>query len=124
MVDALPDPLWQVPLAVTAALLLDPAAGEQVLPTCESSANLWVEAAHLGLRHPDLAAAAISCFDAAQSGLDRLGIGHHIANEVQQFRERYVDRRRSPADDRLDEWARDGSLLPGLSTAALEQAWI
>ncbi|HUQ63750.1 MAG TPA: ergothioneine biosynthesis glutamate--cysteine ligase EgtA [Acidimicrobiales bacterium] len=124
MVDALPDPLWKVALAVTAALLLDPAAGEDALQACSPAANLWVEAAHLGMRHPELAVSAIPCFDAAQAALDRLGVGRTIAAQVQLFRERYVDRGRSPADDRLDEWARDGSLLPGFSPAAMEQVWI
>jgi glutamate--cysteine ligase len=118
MVDALPDPLWQVPLAVTAALLLDPTAREEALQNCEPAAGLWVEAAHLGLAHPTLAAAAIGCFGAARRALDRLGVGAGITAAVDDYVERYVGRGRSPADDRLDEWARDGAFGPSLPAPA------
>jgi glutamate--cysteine ligase len=124
MVDALPDPLWKVPLAVIAALLLDPAAGEQALLGCEPVAGLWVEAAHLGMAHPKLAKSADACFCAARSALDRLGAGPGTVAALDRFRESYVDRGRSPADDRLDEWAGDGSLLPDLRAPARERAWI
>lgn len=122
MVDALPDPLWQVPLAVTAALLLDAGAGEEALRTCAPAAGLWVEAAHLGLAHPTLAAAARGCFRAARPALDRLGVGTDITTAVDRYVAHYVDRGRSPADDRLDEWARDGSLGPSFPAPARARA--
>nr|MDQ6928424.1 glutamate-cysteine ligase family protein [Actinomycetota bacterium] len=123
MVDALPDPLWRVPLAVTAALLLDRAGGEEALAHCESAADLWIDAAQMGLVHPKLAAAAKGCFRAARSALDRLGVSAGTIREVERFQAGYVDRGRSPADDRLDEWARDGTLLPALHAPARERAW-
>lgn len=123
MVDALPDPLWKVPLAVTAALLRDRAGAEEALEGCEPAGGLWVEAAHLGMAHPKLAESGEACLRAARSALVRLGARAATVVALDRFRERYADCGRSPADDRLDDWARDGTLLPALSDRYKERAW-
>lgn len=123
MIDALPDPLWKVPLAVTAALLLDRRAGEEALGACAPAHDLWVEAAHVGLARPELAASAGACLGLAGKALRRLGASEPVRRGVDEYREHYTEARRSPADDRLDEWARDGTLLSPDPAAARERAW-
>jgi glutamate--cysteine ligase len=114
MVDALPDPWWRVPVAVTHALLADGEAGEAAVRAAVASgaAGRWVDAACTALAHPGLAASARACFAAAQAALGRLGVGPPLADAVAAYVERWVDRGRTPADDRLDAWAEGRSSLP------------
>ncbi|MYT34280.1 MULTISPECIES: ergothioneine biosynthesis glutamate--cysteine ligase EgtA [unclassified Streptomyces] len=114
MIDAQPGPDgWIVPLAVTAALFDDPAAAEfayrTVKPLAETAGwqpppenPLWRTAARAGLTDPELHAAAVACFDAAQEALPRLGAAPEIRAAVAEYVERYVARGRCPADDQLD----------------------
>lgn len=111
MFDALPTPFWHVATAVAVALLHDPdtaaAAGEAVAGT----AGLWLEAAQLGLGHPLLASAARRCFELAIESLERQR-ADTLAGVAAAYHDRWVARGRSPADDRLDAWHRDGTLWP------------
>ncbi len=113
MIDALPDPWWQVAVAVTAALLDDPAALGTAERTCRPIAGLWSEAASFGLDHPGLASAAGTCFAAALDALPRLGVSGALLASTADYADRYVDRRRTPGDDLLDAWlaAPDPALL-------------
>ncbi|MDQ6797791.1 MAG: glutamate-cysteine ligase family protein [Actinomycetota bacterium] len=117
MLDALPDPWWQVPVAVTAALLTDREAGEAAdrRATSCGAVGQWVDAARTGLGRPALAASARGCFDAALAALDRLGAGTTLTDLVAAYSERWVERGRTPADDRLDAWADHGALFPASS---------
>lgn len=101
MIDALPSPWWQVALAVTTALLDDPAALETAERTCRPVLDCWGEAAAHGLSHPGLASAARTCFAAALDALPRLGVD---PGPTAAYADRYVDRGRCPADDVVDEW--------------------
>jgi glutamate--cysteine ligase len=65
--------------------------------------GLWLRAARLGLADPGLAAAARECFAAAAAALGRLGAPAEVQQAVAAFADRYVQRGRCPADDRLDE---------------------
>jgi len=114
MLDALPDPWWQVPVAVTAALLDDPEGGDAADRAVSSSgaADRWVDAARTGLSHPAIAASARGCFDVALDTLDRSGADTSLVELVSAFAERWVRRGRCPADDLLDAWARTGDLFP------------
>ncbi|MGH9263448.1 MAG: ergothioneine biosynthesis glutamate--cysteine ligase EgtA [Acidimicrobiales bacterium] len=104
MIDAVPDPWWQVAVAVAAALLDDPAAFRVAERTCGPVAGCWPEAAAHGLGHPGLASAARTCFAAAVEALPRLGADRRIVALTEAYVDRYVDRGRSPADDTLDAW--------------------
>ncbi|KOG85755.1 hypothetical protein ADK38_34880, partial [Streptomyces varsoviensis] len=55
-----------------------------------------------GLADPELHAAAVGCFDAALEALPRLGAPPHVRRAVADFTDRYVARRRCPADDLLE----------------------
>jgi len=114
MLDALPDPWWQVPVAVAAALVTDTEGGEAADRTATScgAVGRWVDAARTGLAHPALAVSARGCFDAALASLDRLDAGLPLIDLVTAYSERWVERGRTPADDRLDAWADHGALFP------------
>jgi glutamate--cysteine ligase len=114
MIDALPDPWWQVPVAVAAALLLDPEAGEQARRAAARAGvtEAWLDAARVGLAAPNLAASAGACFSAAGAGLERLGVDRSLLDAVAAYAERWVHRARTPADDLLDAWSRAGSFDP------------
>lgn len=99
MIDALPDPWWQVAAAVTTALLDDDEAFAIAERACAPVACCWAEAAMLGLAHPGLASAARTCFAAAIAALPRLGVDPAFTED---YVERYVGRGRSPADDTLE----------------------
>jgi glutamate--cysteine ligase len=114
MIDAQPGKNgWIVPLAVTAALFEDQQASEEVYravkPLAETAGfgppprnPLWRAAARDGLTDPELHAAAITGFTAAQEALPRLGAPAAVQSAVADFMNRYVARGRCPADDLLD----------------------
>ena len=104
MIDAVPDPWWQVAVAVTTALLDDPAAFHTAERTCRPVAGCWAEAAGHGLGHPALASAARTCFAAAIKAMPRLGVERGTVAATEAFVDRYVERGRSPADDVLHAW--------------------
>jgi glutamate--cysteine ligase len=117
MIDAVPDPWWQVAVAVTAALLDDAEAFDVAERACRPVAGCWAEAASDGLAHPGLASAAGACFAAAVDALPRLGVGGPTIAAADEFVERYVRRRRCPGDDVLDAW-RAGAIRGALMATA------
>jgi glutamate--cysteine ligase len=112
MIDALPDPWWRVAVAVTTALFEDDRAAAVADRATATTGELWEEATRHGLEHPALAAAARACFAAALDALPRLDSDDATTSAVAAFNDRYVARGRCPADDRLDEWTRDGTVMP------------
>ncbi|MEU7569592.1 ergothioneine biosynthesis glutamate--cysteine ligase EgtA [Streptomyces fradiae] len=111
MLDAQPgDDGWVVPLAVTAALFDDPRAAEAayrlLLPLAETAGPLppprdahWRAAIRDGPMAPALHRAAVGCFALALESLARSGAPAAVYDAVAAFRERYVLRRRCPADE-------------------------
>lgn len=110
--DALPTPFWHAAVAVTHQLLTDSEAADQAHRAVAGTEDLWVDAAQLGLGHPRLAAAAEALFAVAIDSLERRGGGDALTAVVTDYADRWVARGRSPADDRLDDWRRDGTLIP------------
>lgn len=110
MFDALPTPFWQVAVAVTAALVRTPTVAEHLERTLAPTRDLWVDAAQLGLAHPALGATAPPVFELAIELLE--GEGDHHADLASLYLDRWVSRGRCPADGRLDQWRRDGTLFP------------
>jgi glutamate--cysteine ligase len=102
MFDMLPEPWWRTPAAVATVLLHDTGAGAAAWEACAPVAGLWTAAARHGLAHPGLAGAARSCFE----------IALELGADAGSYYERYVARGRSPADDRLSEFADTGALYP------------
>ncbi|GIF73520.1 glutamate-cysteine ligase family protein [Asanoa siamensis] len=105
MIDQQPGDGWVVPLAVVSALLDDPIAADAAAAATEHLRSPlrrhrdWLAAARTGLRDPQLATAALTCFTAAAAALDRRGAGPRIQQAVAAFIERYVARGACPADD-------------------------
>ncbi len=64
--------------------------------------NPWLRAARDGPADPVLARASQQCFEAADAALGRAGMPAEIRRRVGEFAERYVLRRRCPADDQLE----------------------
>jgi glutamate--cysteine ligase len=104
MIDAVPDPWWQVAVAVTTALLDDAEAFDGAERSCRPVADCWADAAAHGLGHPRLASAARTCLAAALDAMPRLGVDGVTVAATEAFVDRYVERGRSPADDVLDAW--------------------
>lgn len=104
MIDAVPDPWWQVAVAVTTALLDDPQAFDVAERTCSPVADSWADAAAHGVAHPALASAARTCFAAAVEAMPRLGLDPATVSLAEAYVDRYVDRGRCPADDVLEAW--------------------
>ena len=112
MFDALPTPTWQVAVAVAGSLLTDPAVTDAVEAAVGASSNLWVDAAQLGLGHPELARSSRAVFAIAREALATARVSTAVQDLVADYDERWIARGRSPADDRLDAWRRDGELFP------------
>ncbi|MCH0541577.1 ergothioneine biosynthesis glutamate--cysteine ligase EgtA [Streptomyces sp. MUM 203J] len=111
MVDAQPgEDGWIVPLAVTSALFDDPEAAEAayrvLAPLTETAGPLppprdahWRAAIRDGPDALALHEAAVACFGLALESLHRSGAPAAVRDAVAGFHERYVLRRRCPADD-------------------------
>jgi glutamate--cysteine ligase len=104
--DALPDDEWAVPLAIVCALLDDSRAADVARDAVDPVLDRWTEAARFGLDQPDLARAARRCLSAALDSLRATAENEALVAQVEAFGERYVERARCPADDRLDEGPR------------------
>jgi glutamate--cysteine ligase len=117
MIDAQPgDDGWVVPAAVAWALFEDPEAADAAMAAAEplasgnghpghdprSTGNPWLTAAREGPADPGIARASQQCFEAADAALGRANAPADIRHSVAEFTERYVLRRRCPADDQLE----------------------
>jgi glutamate--cysteine ligase len=126
MIDAQPGDGWIVPTAVVSALVEDSEAAQAAMaaamdlwhghwprpgPGSDPAESLWQRAARLGPADARLAKASRRCFEEAQAALGRRGAPRPIRDAVNAFAERYVQRDRCPADDRLDD-ARGASRRP------------
>ncbi|HEY2522143.1 MAG TPA: ergothioneine biosynthesis glutamate--cysteine ligase EgtA [Streptosporangiaceae bacterium] len=117
MIDAQPgDDGWVVPAAVAWALFEDPEAADTAMAAAEpltngnghpghaprATAGPWLRAAREGPADPQIARASQQCFEAADAALGRANAPAAIRHSVAEFTERYVLRRRCPADDQLE----------------------
>jgi glutamate--cysteine ligase len=112
MVDSLPLEWSVVPAIVAVALLDDVEARRRISVELEPFAERWEDAARHALHDPELARAADTCFTTALDALPRLGAVQSVIDVVALYRDRYVARRRCPADDLLDAWSATGRLVP------------
>jgi glutamate--cysteine ligase len=104
MIDALPMAYWPVAVAVATALIDDPIAADVAAEAVEpfaAQSDIDLRAARDALADPAIDKAARTCFDAAGSALIRLGASS-LRPVFDDYRTRYVDRGRCPADDVLD----------------------
>lgn len=119
--DALPDGLWQVAVAVCAALLDDDLAADAAREACAPVEGRWTDAARLATADTALATAATACLLVAADALPRLG-APELVPPVLAYAERFSSRGRCPADDLLEAHAAgvpaEVLLLDGLQVAA------
>ena len=111
MIDALQEEWWPVAVAVTAALLDDPAASDAAADAVAPVRDSWTAAARDSLAVPALHVAAERCFAAALDAFDRLDVDAETVRATVAFHDRYVARGRCPADDRLDNQAAHASTV-------------
>jgi len=105
-IDALPDDLWPVAVAVTTALVDDPKAADTARDATAGLDGHQHRAVRDALRDRDLRRAAEQCFLAALAALPRLGAEPSLVERVDDYADRYVALGRTPADDLLDDWQR------------------
>ena len=105
-IDALPDDLWPVAVAVVTALVEDPQAADTARDATAGLDGHLHRAARDALRDRDLRRAAERCFVAALAALPRLGADSALVDQVDDYADRYVAAGRTPADDLLDDWQR------------------
>jgi glutamate--cysteine ligase len=111
MIDALQEEWWPVAVAVTTALLDDPAASDAAAEAVAPVRDSWTAAARDSLAVPALHVAAEQCFMAALDAFDRLDVDADTVSATVAFHDRYVARGRCPADDRLDNQAAHASTV-------------
>ncbi len=102
MIDMVPDPWWRAAVAVTTAVITDAEARALALDACRPTISMWETAARRGLDEPVLRRAAEGLFDAALTGLARVGCGAAASRVVEAYADRYVSRGRTPADEQLE----------------------
>ncbi|MGH2703885.1 MAG: glutamate-cysteine ligase family protein [Actinomycetota bacterium] len=120
MIDSLPEPLWQVAVAVATVLLLDPEARAAAVYAAAPAEGLWRDAAREALSHPVLAGAALRCFNAALEGVARLRGTQTLTGAIAAYIDRYIRPGTTPADEAVAAWSRSGSPI---APALLEPAW-
>ncbi len=112
VIDAQAGSDWEAVAAMTATLVDDERVADLAADACAPLASLpnpVSAAARDGLADPVIAAAALSCAEAALGALDRLGADGETMTRTEGFVERYTARGRCPADDWVELWRRTGS---------------
>ncbi len=99
--DGLPDPLWEVAVAVATVLMDDDRAADEARAACEPVEGRWSAAARAAVRDPELRRAAVGCLAAAEAGLGRARAAQ-LAAAVGGYADRFAARSRCPADDVVD----------------------
>ncbi|MFG3340510.1 glutamate-cysteine ligase family protein [Glycomyces sp. NPDC048151] len=110
MIDQQDGDGWIVPTIVAATLIDDPRAADAAYEATEAlcggrpqpPATVWERAARIGLADRELHEAALACFAASAAALARTGAPQRLRSRLAEFRLRYTDKGRCPADDRLD----------------------
>ena len=102
MIDALPDESWPVAVAVATALLDHPGAVAATDAAITSLRGRWTPAARHGLSDPATRTVAEHCFAVTAEALPDLGASADLVAALDAYRDRYVDRGRSPAHDILE----------------------
>jgi glutamate--cysteine ligase len=112
MIDALPTLYSRAAVAVVTTLLTDKEARAAAVTAAREARVSWLDACALGLQHPDLGRVAETCFAAARRSLLDRGAAEVTLDAVAAYEERFVARRRTPADEALEEFIRGRSLFP------------
>jgi glutamate--cysteine ligase len=109
MIDQQDGDGWIVPVILAATLMDDPRAAEAAYEATEAlcggrpqpPASVWEKAARIGLADKELHEAVLACFAASAEALARMGAPQRLRSRLAEFRLRFTDLGRCPADDRL-----------------------
>ncbi|GAA2285884.1 ergothioneine biosynthesis glutamate--cysteine ligase EgtA [Glycomyces scopariae] len=126
MIDQQEGDGWIVPAVLAATLVDDPVAADAAYAATaalcgernQPSASVWEQAARIGVADPDLAGVVRDCFTIAAESLRRTGASPTLRAALAEFRARYVDAGRCPADDQIDR-LESGAPEPHLEAAPL-----
>ncbi len=110
MIDMLPAPWWRAAIGVGFALLTDPKTMRIAEKACAPVHGRWYEAARFGLADPLLAAAARTCFAAAEEATERIDCDRATSGAMSMYRKHFVERSRCPAAERLDGFDLEASI--------------
>ena len=102
MVDMLPAPWWRAAIALSVAVVCDPATRDATMHACEGLGSRWDLAAKCALEDPPLHGAAVTSFTAALDALERIGCDAETVNVTNRYVERFTVPGRTPADDIID----------------------
>lgn len=124
MIDQQDGDGWIVPAVLATVLVDDPAAAEAAYDAtavlCGDGTQplppVWERAARAGLADAELAEVARECFAIAEKAVQRMEAPSRLQTALAEFRERYVEVGRCPADDKLD----NGTSEPSLTADLLE----
>ena len=123
MIDAIPSPWWRVAVAVAAVLVHEEHLASEAGAILAPAHDLWTEAARDALHHPVLRQAAQQCFSLALDAMPTAGVDTTTIEATAAYVDRFVARGVTPADERLDAWARTGEMLPRPENATPETVW-
>jgi glutamate--cysteine ligase len=110
--DALPHPWWQVAAGVASVAIADGSVRSRLAPVVAGSRERWLDAAWLGVHHLAIGARARAVMAAVVPALAGAGFEPGLITRAEEFATDYVERGRSLADDALDAWHADGTVLP------------
>ncbi len=92
MIDSLPDPWWEVAIAITTVLFEDPIASKKALEATSHIGKRWNQAAQLGLGDEVLFQAAQKCWGFAMDALYRQSLDVSVINLCEKFFDRYISK--------------------------------
>jgi glutamate--cysteine ligase len=124
MIDQQDGDGWIVPAVLATVLADDPAAAaaayDATAALCGDSIQplpqVWEHSARHGLADPQLAEVARDCFAIAEKAMQRMETAPRLQTALAEFRERYVEVGRCPADDKLG----NGTPEPSITADILE----
>jgi glutamate--cysteine ligase len=116
-IDALPRRWLPVAVALLAALLYEPRATREALDVLESSdvnSAAWERSGSAAMLDTELRSTALALFDVALRAITRFPEGYvsrDVVARMAEYRERFPQAGRTPADDQLEGFFRDPEVL-------------
>jgi glutamate--cysteine ligase len=115
--DSLPLRWLPVPVAILVSLIYDPRATQEALEVLEATrldCATWGRSGTVAMRDGELRSTALALFGIAQRAVVRFPGGYvsrDVVARMAEYRERFPEAGRTPADDQLDGFLRDPEVL-------------
>lgn len=120
MIDALPRKWARAAIAVTHRAITNRSIREAMMRHVETGNITWKDAFLFGNSHPAIASAANLCFKMVTDTLTIESSSDRTRDAVAEYRDRFIVRRRTPADAALEDWVKGRDPLP---TRERQAAW-